>query len=682
MAKLSVDKALLKAKSHAKKGEIEQAQKLYQAVLQAFPRNKRAQQGLDALNTLTQFAAKQSPPQNTINRLINLYNRGQLQAVVEQAKALTEQYPDDFIIWNILGVANKGLNKVADAAKAFKKVTKLNPTYADGFNNLGVTLKEQGKIGEAIEAYKKALLLAPDYAEAYKNMGSALHEHNKLEEAIEAFSKAIEFKPDYPKAYNDMGMALQQYGDSKNAIQAYKKALSLKPDYYEVINNIGAALLDQEKLSDAIESFKNALLIKPDYAEAYNNLGVALKHHGKLEEAIENFNYALSLKPNYVNAYNNMGIALERQGSLTKAITAYRKALSLKPDDPEAHNNMGLSLQEQGKFAEAIQAFNRAISISPDYAGAYENMGYLFLSNLDFRQGFELYEWRWKTKENKDNFLKTKKPLWKGEENKSIFLWGEQGIGDVIMFASIIPELYAISSNVIIQCDERLIPLLKRSFSSDIKYYGNEETIEEYNYDFHIPIGSLPLYFRKDLRSFKSTNGAYLTADEALTNRLKKRFVEKSERPICGITWTGGSKRNYFLKDKNISIAELGVFLSDLDYKYINLQYNPKDEELDVLRNDFGIEIDTVSEIDNLYNLDGLAALIRACDLVISIDNLTVHLSGALGIKTYVLLPLSADWRWGVKSKTSYWHSALRLFRRQNANNWEEPLNTLLTYLK
>ena len=119
-----------------------------------------------------------------------------------------------------------------------------------------------------------------------------------------------------------------------------------------------------------------------------------------------------------------------------------------------------------------------------------------------------------------------------------------------------------------------------------------------------------------------------------------------------------------------------------MDYKYINLQYNPKDEELDALRNDFGIEIDTVSEIDNFYNLDGLAALISACDLVISIDNLTVHLSGALGIKTYVLLPLSADWRWGVKSKTSYWHSALRLFRRQNVNNWEEPLNTLLTYLK
>ena len=103
MAKLSVDKALLKAKSHAKKGAVKEAQKLYQAVLQAFPQNKRAQQGLASLNKPKRSAATQSPPQETINQLINLYNKRQLAAVVEQANKLTEQYPDAFMVWNILG---------------------------------------------------------------------------------------------------------------------------------------------------------------------------------------------------------------------------------------------------------------------------------------------------------------------------------------------------------------------------------------------------------------------------------------------------------------------------------------------------------------------------------------------------------------------------------------------------
>ena len=200
MAKLSVDKALLKAKSRAKKGDIAEAQKLYQAVLQVFPQNKRAHQGLAALNKLKPPSATQGPPQEVINQLINLYNQGQLGAVVEQAKALTNQYPEAFIIWNILGAANKRLGRVQVAAEAFKQVTDINPTYADGFSNLGATLQEQGKLEEAITSYKKALSLKPDYAEAYNNMGNALKEQGKLDEAIVSYQKALSLKPDYADA--------------------------------------------------------------------------------------------------------------------------------------------------------------------------------------------------------------------------------------------------------------------------------------------------------------------------------------------------------------------------------------------------------------------------------------------------------------------------------------------------
>ena len=78
-AKLSVDQTLMKARSHAKKGEITEAQKLYQVVLVAFPKNIRAQLGLTALNKSKQNNTSQSPTQETINQLVNLYNQGQLQ---------------------------------------------------------------------------------------------------------------------------------------------------------------------------------------------------------------------------------------------------------------------------------------------------------------------------------------------------------------------------------------------------------------------------------------------------------------------------------------------------------------------------------------------------------------------------------------------------------------------------
>ena len=178
---LKLDKALRLAKNNVKEGSNEQAIRIYQDILEKFPKNKKAQKGLTALNRPQHSPAAQNPPKETIDQLITLYNQGQLSAAAEQAKALTQRYPDAFIVWNILGAANKGLGKVGEASEAFRKVTELNPTYADGFNNMGVTLKEQGKLEEAVKAYAKALSFKPDYAEAYNNMGVAFQEQGKLE---------------------------------------------------------------------------------------------------------------------------------------------------------------------------------------------------------------------------------------------------------------------------------------------------------------------------------------------------------------------------------------------------------------------------------------------------------------------------------------------------------------------
>jgi tetratricopeptide (TPR) repeat protein len=233
VTKLSVDQALLKAKSHAKKGNIEEAQKLYQIVLQAFPDNKRAQQGLAALGGSKQTIDVQAPPQETINQLINIYNQGQLAAVIEQATSLTEQYPRAFIVWNVLGAACKGLGRVFEASKAFNKVTELNPNYADGFNNLGVTLQEQGQLEEAIALYEKALVIRPDYAEAYSNIGNALKEQDKLEEAIASYEKALVIRPHYVEPWSNGAEMLEKWSRLEQldiwlerAFQAFEKVPS------------------------------------------------------------------------------------------------------------------------------------------------------------------------------------------------------------------------------------------------------------------------------------------------------------------------------------------------------------------------------------------------------------------------------------------------------------------------
>ena len=218
------------------------------------------------------------PPQEAINQLANLYNQGQLSAVVEQAQALVEQYPSAFIVWNILGAANKGLGQVDEAVRAFQKVTELNPTYADGFNNLGATLHDQGKAEEAIEAYKSAISLHPDDTKVHYNMGVTLQEYGKLDEALEAYSKAIALKPDYASAFNNMATVLRDQNKLDEAILAYKKVLSIEPDNADAYNNMGVALKEQGNLEEAIEALKKAILLNPDNADAHRNLSDQIKY--------------------------------------------------------------------------------------------------------------------------------------------------------------------------------------------------------------------------------------------------------------------------------------------------------------------------------------------------------------------------------------------------------------------
>ena len=335
MAKLSIDTALLKAKAHIKRGETAEAQKLYQTVLQAFPKNKKAQKGLTSLNKQIQANSIQNPPQKVINQLVNFYNQGQLFTVVERAQKLTKQYPKAFDLWNILGVSAAQVGKVDMAILAFKKVTELNPNYPDGYNNFGNVLQEKGALIEAIGAYKKALTLKPNYTQAIYNLGNCFKKKGDLAEAIKAYDKALFLNSDYFDAYNNKGNALKDWGKFEAAIASYKMAISLRPNHAEAYNNLGFSLTEQGELEEAIKHLKKALSLKSNYAEAYNNMGITLKDQSKLKEAIDAYNKALSLKPDYAEAHRNLSTLIKYKPDNPQevAVSERIKRPDLKDDD-------------------------------------------------------------------------------------------------------------------------------------------------------------------------------------------------------------------------------------------------------------------------------------------------------------------------------------------------------------
>ena len=265
MAKLNIDRALRKAETHERKGDIDEALNLYNSVLAVFPGNIRAKQGLAKLSQPNpRTSAEKNPSDEILHKLVALYNKGQVGTVAKECDRLTKESPRSFLLWNILGAANKAQGKFEEAIAAFNKALLIKPDYVEAHNNMGAVFQVQGKFEEAIAAFNKALLIKPDYAEAHYNFGIALQALGKLKEAEASYRQAIAFKPDYAEAHNNMGVTFKEQGKFDDAVAAYNKALLIKPDYAEAHYNMGAAFQALRKLDDAISAYNKALLIKPD----------------------------------------------------------------------------------------------------------------------------------------------------------------------------------------------------------------------------------------------------------------------------------------------------------------------------------------------------------------------------------------------------------------------------------
>jgi tetratricopeptide (TPR) repeat protein len=171
MQKFSVDNALMKANSLVKQGHIDEAKNMYQSILSNYPKNLRALKALQAIMSAKNNTKSHQPAQQSIAKLINIYNQGQFIDLISEAEYLLKVNPESYVIWNIKGAAEKVLGHIDEAFESFKQVVSLNPNYPEGLNNLGTILKDQGKFDEALEVYNQALALKPDFTDCHYNRG-------------------------------------------------------------------------------------------------------------------------------------------------------------------------------------------------------------------------------------------------------------------------------------------------------------------------------------------------------------------------------------------------------------------------------------------------------------------------------------------------------------------------------
>ena len=617
-----------------------------------------------------------SPSQSEIDLILNNFNSHNFKKVEKLSKELTVKFPSHPFGWKALGIALKQKGNLKEALDINLKTLKIDPKDAENHYNIGNTYKELGMLIESEKYYKDAVKINPKYFQALNNLGVIHKELGKFEDSENCYRKAIGLNPNYVEAYNNLGVTLKELGKLEESEQIYRKAIELNPDYIEAYNNLGITLRELGNLDESNNIYKKLIKTKPQYFEAYSNLGITLREQGKLEESELNFKTALKLKPDYAEGFYNLGVVLRDLGKLEESEKNYKKAIEINPNYIEAYNNLGVTLRELRKLDESNLNYNKAIKLNPEYADSQNNLSFNFLLKKDFKRAYELSEWRWKTNRNIGNKFLTKKPLWNGEKDKNIFVWKEQGIGEEIMFGSILYDLEKISNKLIVNCDKRLIPLFERSFSNKIIYEPDRNLINENDFDFHISMGSLRSFFRTNLEDYTLTSKGFLYADNKKTHNLKSKLKLKESDITVGISWSTKSSIQ-MSRFRNIQLTKLIEILKNPNLKFVNLQYGEVSKEIEEVKNKFGINIITFPDFDYKNDIDDLASLISACDLVISIDNFTIHLAGSLGKETKLLLPYTMDSRWGLDDSFSYIYDSVKLFRQTELNNWDRILNIL-----
>jgi len=255
-----------------------------------------------------------------------------------------------------------------------------------------INLYNQGQLKLALLHTSQLLESYPRSVILYNLSGASNAGLMQFDAAIKSYKQALKIKPDYVDALNNMGVAQNSQGDAEAAIQSYKSAIKIKPDYADALNNMGVAQNSQGDAEAAIQSYKSAIKIKPDYAEAHNNMGKALNSKGDQVEAIKSYAQAIKANPAYVDAHNNMGLVQKDRSNFKLAIKSFSQAIKIKPDYVEAYNNMGNTFQDKGDLEDAINCYNKALSIQPDYSAAHFNMGIALNGKNDPEAAINSYE--------------------------------------------------------------------------------------------------------------------------------------------------------------------------------------------------------------------------------------------------------------------------------------------------
>lgn len=488
-------------------------------------------------------------------------------------------------------------------------------------------------------------------------MGRRLKKQNKQvvhsQEFVATFSKAL---------------SLHQGGQIHEAKALYQELLDQDPQHLDSLNNLAMILFAEGQIEEAGKVFEKITELAPNNASYWSNLSVCLEKQKQFEAAKQTAEKALKLQNPYPEALNNLANAYKGLKDFDKAISLYTQALDQAPQLLSIYKGLASAYAYQQKHEAAISTYRKAMALNDKDPDVQMGLGTSLFATGHFKEGFEHYLWRWQS----DNFSfmvrQLKQPKWQGEplEGKTLLIYWEQGVGDTLQFSRFVPLMVKRYPNtkIYFEVQRHLFSLYSYAFKDLVEVipYHNIYGSNLPEHDYQVPLVDLGHYLGIDETNLPSE--PYLSAPDPFHYKETDEFV-------VGISWYSKSPEGGALR--SLALEDFLPFKDLPRLRLIDLQYGDTKDEREKAK-EKGLILFHDERVKALEDLGPFANQVAGCDLVISIDNTTVHMAGALGIPVWTLLPEQEDWRWMLQRSDTPWYACMRLFRQEKGEDKTAPL--------
>ena len=605
-----------------------------------------------------------------------------------------------------------------EAERLYREILLITPRHLKAHSSLASIARETGRLDHAVRCFQRALSIFEPHAANHAALAETLADLGRTDEAKVHAKRALSLDASLPEAQRAMGRALQLSGHHTAAAASLTKTMKRLPGdvtticslsrsltaggqldqalemLHEHIANsptepqlhlaLSEALLEDQAIDEAETSIRRAIELQPSLAAAHHQLSLLHQQRGRLPEAIAAARIAVEHRPQSVETMLHLATLLRQCDQPAEAEALYRRALALRPESVEIMNSLGSSLVEQGRARRCHPAIRAGDRASAELRrGALESgSGAVGVGTIRRRLG-----------RVRMALAKRSTIAWQLEffaaamgrgriTGRTILIYGEQGLGDEIMFATCYGEVIDEAARAIFLCDARLERLFRRSFPQATVLgvpQGSEHSWrlpQGVSLDVQCPAGSLPRYLRRSADAFPRQRQLLQPAAEKV-DAWRQKFSHTGAGMKVGIAWRTGDAA-LMQSRRSTQLEAWCPILTAANVQCVNLQYGGDyRREIAEVASQTGAKIFDPPEADNQFDLDGLAAKIAALDLVITVDNTIAHLAGAVGTPTWVVLSEPANWRWLAGCEESVWYGNVRLFRAGKIQQWQEVFQRL-----